>query len=71
MFQQTIIRYCKFSNSNKQFCGRFKSRINREAFDQVPNIYIYIQAADIIKSSIWAVLLIYKSRPINKYMSLK
>ena len=22
MFQQTIIRYCKFSNSNKQFCGR-------------------------------------------------
>ena len=22
MFVQTIIRYCKFTNSNKQFCGR-------------------------------------------------
>ena len=22
MFQQTIIRYCKFSNSNKKICGR-------------------------------------------------
>ena len=38
MFVQTNIRYCKFTNSNKQFCGRS----NREAFDQVPIVYIYI-----------------------------
>ena len=38
MFEQTIICYCKFTNSNKQFYGRS----NREAFDQVPNIIFNI-----------------------------
>ena len=40
MFVQTIIHYCKFTNSNKQFCVRS----NREDFDQVPigSIYSYI-----------------------------
>ena len=32
MFVQTIVRYCKFTNSNKQFCVGS----NSEAFDQVP-----------------------------------